>query len=48
MLVHNWREVLKRAWSVRLVAPALLIIILEAVYISLPRLGFLTTSISNS
>ncbi|MGO4134185.1 hypothetical protein ACEQ6A_06455 [Rhizobium brockwellii] len=32
MLVHNWREVLKRAWSVRLMALALLFIILEPVY----------------
>ncbi|MCW1751204.1 DUF7940 domain-containing protein [Rhizobium acaciae] len=30
MLVHNWREVLKRAWSVRLMA--LLFIIIEPVY----------------
>ncbi|MGO6879488.1 hypothetical protein ACC734_16825 [Rhizobium ruizarguesonis] len=33
MLVHNWRGVLKRAWSVRLNALALLIIILEPVYL---------------
>lgn len=33
MLVHNWREVLKLAWSVRLMALALLIIILEPVYL---------------
>ncbi|NNG74329.1 hypothetical protein [Rhizobium laguerreae] len=32
MLVHNWREVLKRAWSVRLMALALLLIIVEPVY----------------
>ncbi|NNU46150.1 hypothetical protein G9X68_03260 [Rhizobium sp. WYCCWR 11279] len=32
MLVHNWREVLKRAWSVRLMALALLCIVLEPVY----------------
>ncbi|MGR9253299.1 DUF7940 domain-containing protein [Rhizobium leguminosarum] len=32
MLVHNWREVLKRAWSVRLMALALLLIILEPIY----------------
>ncbi|MBY3053600.1 DUF7940 domain-containing protein [Rhizobium laguerreae] len=32
MLVHNWREVLKRAWSVRLMALALLFIIIEPVY----------------
>ncbi|MBY5839666.1 hypothetical protein J3P71_07300 [Rhizobium leguminosarum] len=32
MLVHNWREVLKRAWSVRLMALALLLIIIEPVY----------------
>ncbi|QIO52825.1 hypothetical protein HA461_17255 [Rhizobium leguminosarum bv. trifolii] len=32
MLVHNWRAVLKRAWSVRLMALALLFIILEPVY----------------
>ncbi|MBY5720364.1 hypothetical protein HFO33_27875 [Rhizobium leguminosarum] len=32
MLVHNWREVLKRAWSVRLMALALLCIIIEPVY----------------
>ncbi|MFF0919838.1 hypothetical protein ACFYE8_09040 [Rhizobium leguminosarum] len=32
MLVHNWREVLKRAWSVRLMTLALLLIIIEPVY----------------
>ncbi|MGX9991380.1 DUF7940 domain-containing protein [Rhizobium sp. Z1P35] len=32
MLVHNWREVLKRALSVRLMALALLFIIIEPVY----------------
>ncbi|NEH72257.1 hypothetical protein [Rhizobium leguminosarum] len=32
MLVHNWREVLKRAWSVRLMTLSLLLIILEPVY----------------
>ncbi|MGR9245091.1 DUF7940 domain-containing protein [Rhizobium leguminosarum] len=32
MLVHNWRAVLKRAWSVRLMALALLFIIAEPVY----------------
>ncbi|MBY5820395.1 hypothetical protein HFN60_32925 [Rhizobium leguminosarum] len=32
MLVHNWREALKRAWSVRLMALALLFIIIEPVY----------------
>ncbi|WP_027664961.1 hypothetical protein [Rhizobium leguminosarum] len=32
MLVHNWREVPKRAWSVRLMALALLFIIVEPVY----------------
>ncbi|MGO7300529.1 hypothetical protein [Rhizobium ruizarguesonis] len=32
MLVHNWRAVLKRAWSVRLMALALLLIIIEPVY----------------
>ncbi|TBY69401.1 hypothetical protein E0H51_30695 [Rhizobium leguminosarum bv. viciae] len=32
MLVHNWRAVLKRAWSVRLMALALLCIVLEPVY----------------
>ncbi|MGO8170842.1 hypothetical protein ACC764_10040 [Rhizobium ruizarguesonis] len=32
MLVHNWREVLKRAWSVRLMALALLFIIIELIY----------------
>ncbi|OBY08337.1 hypothetical protein BAE36_04300 [Rhizobium leguminosarum bv. trifolii] len=32
MLVHNWREVLKRAWSVRLMALSLLLIILEPIY----------------
>ncbi|MBY5867081.1 hypothetical protein [Rhizobium leguminosarum] len=31
MLVHNWRAVLKRAWSVRLMALALLFIIIEPV-----------------
>ncbi|TBY84546.1 hypothetical protein E0H40_29785 [Rhizobium leguminosarum bv. viciae] len=32
MLVHNWREVLKRAWSVRLMVLALLFIIIEPIY----------------
>ncbi|MBY5342324.1 hypothetical protein E0H35_27720 [Rhizobium leguminosarum bv. viciae] len=32
MLVHNWREVLKRAWSVRLMSLALLFIVIEPVY----------------
>ncbi|MBY5849686.1 hypothetical protein HFN51_03815 [Rhizobium leguminosarum] len=32
MLVRNWREVLKRAWSVRLMALSLLLIILEPIY----------------
>ncbi|MFL5011124.1 hypothetical protein ACIPSK_19635 [Rhizobium sp. LARHSG275] len=32
MLVHNWRGVLKHAWSVRLMALALLFIIIEPVY----------------
>ncbi|MBY5371322.1 hypothetical protein HLI03_24750 [Rhizobium laguerreae] len=32
MLVHNWRAVLKRAWSVRLMALALLFIIIEPIY----------------
>lgn len=32
MLVHNWREVLKRAWSVRLMALALVFIVLEPIY----------------
>ncbi|WP_027664963.1 hypothetical protein [Rhizobium leguminosarum] len=32
MLVHNWREVLKRAWSVRLMTLALLFIIVEPIY----------------
>ncbi|UWU29378.1 hypothetical protein N2600_05310 [Rhizobium sp. WSM1274] len=32
MLVHNWRAVLKHAWSVRLMALALLFIIIEPVY----------------
>ena len=32
MLVHNWRAVLKHAWSVRLMVLALLFIIIEPVY----------------
>lgn len=32
MLVSNWRAILKRAWSVRLMALALVFIILEPVY----------------
>ncbi|WP_434713003.1 hypothetical protein NMA58_08475 [Rhizobium sp. YTUHZ045] len=32
MLVHNWREVLKRAWSVRLMVLALLFIVIEPIY----------------
>ncbi|PDT06742.1 hypothetical protein [Rhizobium sp. M1] len=31
MLVHNWREVLKRAWSIRFMALALIFIVLEPV-----------------
>ncbi|PDT33338.1 hypothetical protein CO671_25445 [Rhizobium sp. M10] len=31
MLVHNWRAVLRRAWSVRLMALALSFIVLEPV-----------------
>ncbi|SCB60779.1 hypothetical protein GA0061105_11318 [Rhizobium aethiopicum] len=31
MLVHNWRAVMKHAWSVRLMALALLLIVLEPV-----------------
>ncbi|MBX4932102.1 hypothetical protein [Rhizobium bangladeshense] len=31
MLVHNWRAVLRRAWSVRLMVLALLFIVLEPV-----------------
>ncbi|MBB2822829.1 UNVERIFIED_ORG: hypothetical protein GGD59_006123 [Rhizobium esperanzae] len=31
MLVHSWRAVLRRAWSVRLMALALIFIILEPV-----------------
>ncbi len=31
MLVHNWRAVIKHAWSVRLMALALLCIVLEPV-----------------
>ncbi|MBX5082177.1 hypothetical protein HJB56_05175 [Rhizobium lentis] len=32
MLVPNWREVLKRAWSIRLMVLALLFIVMEPVY----------------
>lgn len=32
MLVHNWRAVLKHAWSVRLMALAFLFIALEPIY----------------
>jgi uncharacterized membrane protein (DUF485 family) len=32
MLVHNWRAVLKHAWSVRLMVLALIFIILEPIY----------------
>ncbi|QND39093.1 hypothetical protein HB771_17275 [Rhizobium leguminosarum bv. viciae] len=32
MLVHNWREVLKRARSVRLMVLALVFIVLEPIY----------------
>ncbi|WP_064706495.1 hypothetical protein [Rhizobium bangladeshense] len=31
MLVHNWRAVVRRAWSVRLMVLALLFIVLEPV-----------------
>ncbi|WP_064686693.1 hypothetical protein [Rhizobium bangladeshense] len=31
MLVHNWRAVLRRAWSVRFMALALIFIVLEPV-----------------
>jgi uncharacterized membrane protein (DUF485 family) len=32
MLVHNWRAILKHAWSVRLMVLALIFIILEPIY----------------
>ncbi|MGO8180369.1 DUF7940 domain-containing protein [Rhizobium leguminosarum] len=32
MLVNNWRAVVKRAWSVRLMALALVFIVLEPIY----------------
>lgn len=32
MLVHNWRAVLKHAWSVRFMGAALFLIILEPIY----------------
>ncbi|MBY5682627.1 hypothetical protein HFO32_10710 [Rhizobium leguminosarum] len=32
MLAHNWRRILARAWSVRLMALALLFIIIEPIY----------------
>jgi uncharacterized membrane protein (DUF485 family) len=32
MLVSNWRQVLKHAWSVRLMVLALIFIILEPIY----------------
>ncbi|WP_049732871.1 hypothetical protein [Rhizobium ecuadorense] len=32
MLVHNWAEVLKRAWSVRFMVLALIFIVLEPIY----------------
>ncbi|QIG74526.1 hypothetical protein EVC10_018 [Rhizobium phage RHph_Y25] len=32
MLVHNWRAVVKHAWSVRLMVLALFFIILEPIY----------------
>lgn len=32
MLVNNWRAVLKRAWSVRLMVLALIFIVLEPIY----------------
>ncbi|WP_017960013.1 hypothetical protein [Rhizobium leguminosarum] len=32
MLVQNWRQVLKRAWSVRLMVLALVFIVLEPIY----------------
>lgn len=32
MLVQNWRQVLKRAWSVRLMVLALVFIVLEPTY----------------
>ncbi|MBY5404053.1 MAG: hypothetical protein ACJ8EW_26715 [Rhizobium sp.] len=39
MLVHNLPEVLKRAWSVRLMALALLFITIEPFYSSRPPPG---------
>jgi hypothetical protein len=38
MLIHNWRQVLKRAWSVRLILLAALLSGIEAMlpYIALP------------
>lgn len=32
MLVHNWRAVIKHAWSVRFMVLALLFIVIEPVY----------------
>jgi hypothetical protein len=32
MLVHNWRAIIKHAWSVRLMVLALFFIILEPIY----------------
>lgn len=32
MLVHNWRAVIKHAWSVRLMVLALFFIIIEPIY----------------
>lgn len=32
MLVHNWRTVIKHAWSVRLMALAFVFIVLEPIY----------------
>ncbi|WP_434732894.1 hypothetical protein NL154_15070 [Rhizobium sp. YTUHZ044] len=33
MLVHNWRQIIARAWSVRIMVFLLLIIIAEPVYL---------------
>ncbi|MBX5190113.1 hypothetical protein HJB86_14480 [Rhizobium sp. NZLR3b] len=32
MLVHNWRRILARAWSVRLMALAFVFIVIEPIY----------------
>ena len=42
VLLNNWREVLKQAWSIRLIAAAVLLLVLDIGAIVLEGLGILS------